>query len=86
MDLRQLEIDAVDVTWKHIEHARRRASENNCESSVRFEHVRRGLNSRADALCNKALDGKRGPGAPGAKGQAAPKPSKPSKRSTTTLS
>lgn len=33
-----LEIDAVDVTWKHVEHSLRRARENNCESSVRFQH------------------------------------------------
>jgi ribonuclease HI len=30
---------------------------------VRFQHVRRAQNSRADALCNEALDGQRGPGA-----------------------
>jgi len=28
--------------------------------SVRFQHVRREQNSRADALCNQALDGERG--------------------------
>lgn len=33
-----LEIDAVDVTWKHIEHGLRRAKGNNCESWVRFQH------------------------------------------------
>jgi ubiquinone/menaquinone biosynthesis C-methylase UbiE len=31
-------IDAVDVTWKHIEHGRRRAHENGCEDRVRFHH------------------------------------------------
>jgi ribonuclease HI len=30
--------------------------------SVRFQHVRRDQNGRADALCNEALDGKRGAG------------------------
>jgi ribonuclease HI len=29
------------------------------QGGVRFQHVRRALNSRADALCNEALDGKR---------------------------
>ncbi len=29
------------------------------EESVKFVHVRRALNSRADALCNEALDGRR---------------------------
>jgi len=29
------------------------------QGPVRFRHVRRSLNSRADALCNEALDGKR---------------------------
>ena len=29
------------------------------EGTVTFRHVRRALNSRADALCNEALDGKR---------------------------
>jgi ribonuclease HI len=43
--------------------------------SVRFQHVRREQNSRADALCNEALDGKRG-GAPAAGTRAAPKPAK----------
>ena len=33
-----LEIDAVDVTWKHIEHGLRRARENGCEESIRFRH------------------------------------------------
>jgi ribonuclease HI len=42
-------------------------------ASVRFQHVRRELNGRADALCNEALDGERGRGA--AKG-VAPKPAK----------
>ncbi|HKI35743.1 MAG TPA: ribonuclease HI family protein [Gemmataceae bacterium] len=31
-------------------------------AAVRFQHVRREQNGRADALCNEALDGKRGPG------------------------
>jgi ribonuclease HI len=31
---------------------------------VTFQHVRRGDNTRADALCNEALDGKRGRGCP----------------------
>jgi ribonuclease HI len=44
-------------------------------ASVRFQHVRREQNSRADALCNEALDGKRGGGAP-AGTKAAPKPAK----------
>jgi len=34
-----LEIDAVDVTWKHVERGLRRARENQCESSVRFRHA-----------------------------------------------
>jgi ribonuclease HI len=34
--------------------------------SVRFQHVRRAQNSRADALCNEVLDGKR-PSTPGKK-------------------
>lgn len=33
-----LEIDAVDVTWKHIEHGLRRARQAQCESFVRFRH------------------------------------------------
>jgi ubiquinone/menaquinone biosynthesis C-methylase UbiE len=33
-----LEIDAVDVTWKHIEHGLRRACEHNCDDMVRFHH------------------------------------------------
>src|SRR4030095_1575712 len=28
-------IDAVDVTWKHVEHGLRRARENQCEERVR---------------------------------------------------
>jgi ribonuclease HI len=43
--------------------------------SVRFEHIRREQNKRADALCNEALDDERGPGAPAAR---APKPAKKS--------
>ena len=31
------------------------------KGTVKFQHVRRALNSRADALCNEALDGKRQP-------------------------
>ena len=31
-------IDGLDVTWKHIEHGRRRASEANAEDRVRFHH------------------------------------------------
>ena len=42
---------------------------------VSIQHVRREQNSRADALCNEALDGKRG-GAPAAGTRAAPKPAK----------
>jgi ribonuclease HI len=41
--------------------------------SVRFQHVPRAQNSRADALCNQALDGECAPGAPG---RAAPRPAK----------
>ena len=33
-----LSIDALDVTWPHVEHARRRAREAGCESRVRFHH------------------------------------------------
>jgi ribonuclease HI len=42
--------------------------------SVRFQHVPRAQNGRADALCNQALDGKGGPGA--APRAAAPRPAK----------
>lgn len=31
-------IDAVDVTWKHIEAGRKRASEAGCSQNVRFNH------------------------------------------------
>jgi len=31
-------IDGLDVTWKHIEHGRRRAREANVEDKVRFHH------------------------------------------------
>ena len=31
-------IDALDVTWKHIEHGRRRAREANLEERVRYHH------------------------------------------------
>jgi ubiquinone/menaquinone biosynthesis C-methylase UbiE len=31
-------IDALDVTWPHVEHARRRAREAGCEDRVRFHH------------------------------------------------
>lgn len=31
-------IDGLDVTWKHIEHGRRRAREANAEDRVRFHH------------------------------------------------
>lgn len=31
-------IDALDVTWPHVEHARRRAHEAGCEDRVRFHH------------------------------------------------
>ncbi len=31
-------IDGVDVTWHHVEHARRRSREANCENSVHFHH------------------------------------------------
>jgi len=32
------QIDAIDVTWKHIEHGKRRAREANCDDRVRFHH------------------------------------------------
>ncbi len=32
------EIDAIDVTWKHIQHGRRRAKQFDCEDRVRFHH------------------------------------------------
>jgi erythromycin 3''-O-methyltransferase len=32
------QIDALDVTWKHVQHGRRRAREAGCESSVRYHH------------------------------------------------
>jgi ribonuclease HI len=41
-------------------------------ASVDFQHVRREQNKRADALCNEALDGERGPGTK----TTAPKPKK----------
>jgi ribonuclease HI len=44
--------------------------------SVRFEHVRREQNKRADALCNEALDGERGRPSPGAAKATAPRPAK----------
>ena len=31
-------IDALDVTWPHVEHARRRVREAGCEARVRFHH------------------------------------------------
>jgi microcystin synthetase protein McyJ len=31
-------IDGIDVTWPHVEHARRRAREAGCENRVRFHH------------------------------------------------
>ena len=31
-------IDALDVTWEHVRHGRRRAREAGCEASVRFHH------------------------------------------------
>jgi ubiquinone/menaquinone biosynthesis C-methylase UbiE len=31
-------IDGLDVTWPHVEHARRRAREAGCEGRVRFHH------------------------------------------------
>lgn len=31
-------IDALDVTWPHVEHARRRVHEAGCEDRVRFHH------------------------------------------------
>jgi hypothetical protein len=40
-------------------------------ASVTFRHVRRELNSRADRLCNEALDGEKGPAAPAARGKPA---------------
>jgi len=40
------------------------------KGGVEFRHVRRAQNSRADALCNEALDGKR----PAARTAAAPRP------------
>ena len=33
-----MSIDALDVTWPHVEHARRRAREAGCEGRVRFHH------------------------------------------------
>ncbi len=33
-----ISIDGLDVTWGHIEHGRRRASEANLEDRVRFHH------------------------------------------------
>jgi microcystin synthetase protein McyJ len=33
-----LSIDALDVTWPHVEHARRRARTAGCEARVRFHH------------------------------------------------
>lgn len=33
-----LSIDGLDVTWKHIEHGRRRAAEAGAEDRVRFHH------------------------------------------------
>jgi ribonuclease HI len=45
------------------------------QGGVSFRHVRRGMNRRADALCNEALDGKREPTPrtpPAKKTQAAP--------------
>lgn len=32
------QIDALDVTWKHVEHGRRRAREAGCEDRVRYHH------------------------------------------------
>ena len=42
--------------------------------AVRIAHVRRAQNARADALCNEALDGKRGKGGPIAPIPAAKQP------------
>lgn len=50
-----LEIDAVDVTWKHIEHGRRRASENKCEELLRFQHGSAVTLPFSDALFSHAL-------------------------------
>jgi ubiquinone/menaquinone biosynthesis C-methylase UbiE len=50
-----LDIDAVDVTWKHIEHGLRRARENNCQSSVRFQHGSAVTLPFSDALFSQAL-------------------------------
>jgi hypothetical protein len=44
---------------------------------VDFQHIRREQNKRADALCNEALDGERGPRAPSSGAAKAPKPTKP---------
>jgi ubiquinone/menaquinone biosynthesis C-methylase UbiE len=33
-----LSIDGLDVTWKHVEHGRRRSREANAEDRVRFHH------------------------------------------------
>jgi len=33
-----LSIDGLDVTWKHIEHGRRRSREAGAEERVRFHH------------------------------------------------
>lgn len=37
-EFRPRSIDALDVTWPHVEHARRRAREAGCEDRVRFHH------------------------------------------------
>ena len=45
------------------------------QGTVEFRHIRRALNSRADALCNEALDGKcktHTPAAPAKKASSAP--------------
>lgn len=33
-----VEIDALDLTWKHLPHALRRAQDSRCEHAVRFHH------------------------------------------------
>jgi ribonuclease HI len=46
-------------------------------ASVRFQHVRREQNKRADELCNEALDGECGPGAAKAPAARAPRKAPP---------
>jgi SAM-dependent methyltransferase len=50
-----IEIDAVDVTWKHIQHSLRRAKENHCKTSVRFQHGSAVALPFADGIFSHAL-------------------------------